>query len=282
MNFNPVLYKALRVQSRSYAVPLAIGAVNAVLFMLGFFGASGVISGMRQNLSTNYGAFLDIYFLVCGTEFLLLLLVLPGIGAAGLSSERASGTLELVISTRLSPLSLVLGKLEAMLLYTSVIIVSCIPAMILPLMYGGVKVTDAVVLALLYIPEAAYVLAACLCVTARETSVLKSSVMAYAGLFALLGGPVFPALMGRMLTPAGRNFAALALLICPGFPAADRLFRLCGRGSLSRELFLLFGLDPAGGIAGQAAPVSLLLHLALTVLFVLLAAYRAAPVRRRR
>ena len=218
---------------------------------------------------------------VVGTAFLLLLLITPAVGAAGLSSERASGTLELMLSTRLSPLKLVTGKLGSALLYSCVLIVSSIPAMIFPLMYGGVKVTDAVMAALLYVPEAALILSASLLVTARDRSVLRSSVLSYAALLALFALPLFPAFAGRLLSRGGNNYAALALLLCPGYPAAEALMKISGRGSLAGRLFLSFGLGHAGALADHAVPLSVFLHLMLSLLFTLLAAQRVGPEKPR-
>ena len=128
---NPVLQKdilgLLRLK-RVAAIQIAFVMVLA-LVVLGTWPQGGVIGGTVDISGVSgSGAVADslMMSLVLG-QLVLLILMVPGIAAVAITSEREAGTLEMLYASRLSAVQIVTGKIGLAIAYPLLLLISGLP-----------------------------------------------------------------------------------------------------------------------------------------------------------
>ena len=127
MKVNPVYKQEIKVSARSFRFPLVILLFNGVLALVALLNMYSVITQVRRTAEIQYSSFVNLYVFVAIVEFALLLFLIPAITAGSISGERERQTLDLMLTTRMSPMEIVLGKLFASLSTTLLLIVSSLP-----------------------------------------------------------------------------------------------------------------------------------------------------------
>ena len=82
------------------------------------------------------------YMIIAYTLFFMICLLVPGITGGSIAIERERKTLDILLTTHLSPWKIVFGKLESSLSMIFLIAFSTLPAVSLILIFGGVSVID--------------------------------------------------------------------------------------------------------------------------------------------
>ena len=85
-----------------------------------------------------------IFGVILVLQTLLTLLLAPALTSGGVSMEREKQTLELLITTPVSTLGLVIGKLASSLAYVLLLILASIPLMSLGFVFGGIAPEDVI------------------------------------------------------------------------------------------------------------------------------------------
>lgn len=106
-----------------------------------WFGSLGGVSpGFALSASVGHMLFTGILLL----ETLLVLILAPAFTASAISSEREHQTLDLLVTTPLSTLGVVVGKLVSALAWVLVLIVASVPLMSLVFVFGSVGPDDVI------------------------------------------------------------------------------------------------------------------------------------------
>lgn len=106
-----------------------------------WFGSLGGVSpGFALSASVGHMLFSGILVL----ETLLVLILAPAFTAGAISSEREHQTLDLLVTTPLSTLGIVVGKLVSALAWVLVLIVASVPLMSLVFVFGSVGPEDVI------------------------------------------------------------------------------------------------------------------------------------------
>lgn len=151
---NPVYRQETRAGSRSFRLPLIILVFNGVLAVVALLDMYTIINRVKLTAELQYSGFLGLYVFVATVEFVLLLILIPGITAGSISGERERRTLDLMQTTLLTPADLVFGKLASCLSTVFLLIVSSFPILGLVFIYGGVTMADIGFLLLSYMVTA--------------------------------------------------------------------------------------------------------------------------------
>jgi ABC-2 type transport system permease protein len=156
MIVNPVLVQEMRVRMRGGAAYLLLSAVILVFggFTLATFWAiTNVVrpvaaTGIPIAGATTQAPPIDrllvaqrgvIFFLLMSLwAIVLTALIVPGATSGAIARERETHTLPLIMSTPISPLSVVLGKLVAAASYIVLVVAAGIPLFTLVVMFGGI------------------------------------------------------------------------------------------------------------------------------------------------
>ncbi len=90
----------------------------------------------------NYASILQIYAIINAAEFGLVLFTVPALTAASISGEREKQTLEILLTTKLSPLQIILGKLASSISMVILLALSSLPVLAIVFTIGGVTLRD--------------------------------------------------------------------------------------------------------------------------------------------
>ncbi|HWQ29762.1 MAG TPA: ABC transporter permease subunit, partial [Negativicutes bacterium] len=150
MNINPVLMKELKVRMRGWRAAGIIALYLTVLSLVAVFI-------IYSTFVDHYGSTIDpqistgAYTGLAVIQFVLIMFIVPALTAGAISGEREKQTLDLVLCTRLKPISIVTGKLFASTSQTLLLIISSLPLFSMVFLYGGISMREVLQLFAFYI-----------------------------------------------------------------------------------------------------------------------------------
>lgn len=187
MKVNPVYRQETRISARSFRLPLIILLCNTILATVALLDMYSMVTQVRTTAEIQYSSFLSLYIFVASIEFVMVLLIVPALTAGSISGERERQTLNLLLTTRMTPADIVLGKLCASLSTVFLLVVSSFPILALVFIYGGVTLWDIVLLLVSFFSTAVLVGSIGICCS----SVLKRSTIATAASYCVMALLVF-------------------------------------------------------------------------------------------
>lgn len=146
MKINPVYRQESRVSARSFRLPLIILSCNSLLALVALLDMYSMVTQVKATAEIQYSSFLSLYIFGAAIEFAMLLLIVPALTAGSISGERERQTLNLLLTTRMTPADIVLGKLMSCLSTVFLLVVSSFPILALVFVYGGVTGRDILLL----------------------------------------------------------------------------------------------------------------------------------------
>lgn len=133
---NPVLLKELRQRFRTgkTAWLLALYLLVIGAFVLGFMylnwrGSPGIFQPNRSH---------ELFIMLSVTQLVLLGFVVPGLTAGVISGERERQTLNVLLTTRLTPRQIVWSKLVSSCAFVVLLVMATLPLYSIVFMYGGI------------------------------------------------------------------------------------------------------------------------------------------------
>lgn len=150
MNINPVLLKELKVRMRGWRAAGIIALYLMILSLVAFF----IIYTTFMN---PYGSSIDpqvsigAYTGLAVIQFILIMFIVPALTAGAIAGEREKQTLDLVLCTKLRPISIITGKLFASTSQTLLLIVSSLPLFSMVFLFGGISIKEVIQLFGFYI-----------------------------------------------------------------------------------------------------------------------------------
>ena len=145
MKINPVLRNESKLSVRTPRFSLMILIYISVL-------ATGTLIFYNSYSSDVYASGINpqgaitLYITMAIIQAILLMFIVPSLTATSICSEREKQTLEILLSTRLSPLQIILGKLSASSLKVIMLVICTIPLYAICGLIGGVKISNILLL----------------------------------------------------------------------------------------------------------------------------------------
>lgn len=135
---NPILKKELMVGSRSMKMSFAILGIDAflVLIVILVLASSNLMTGVS---GYDYSSLTWLFPILGCTECGLLSLIVPIITSGSISGERERQTLDIMLTTPVSPFSIAVGKLGSAMAVVMMYMVSSIPIMAIAFVLGGLS-----------------------------------------------------------------------------------------------------------------------------------------------
>lgn len=133
---NPVMKKELMVNSRSIKMPLAIMGVNAFLTLIAVLtmaGAGGNLSGYE------YSALVVLFPVLGCMECGMISLIVPILTSGSISGEREKQTLDIMLTTPVSPFSIAVGKLGSAMMIVMMYMITSVPIIAIAFVLGGMN-----------------------------------------------------------------------------------------------------------------------------------------------
>lgn len=141
MNINPVLLKELKVRMRGWKAAGIIALYLLILSLVALFI-------IYTTFMDPYGSSIDpqvsvgAYTSLAVIQFILIMFIVPALTSGAISGEREKQTLDLVLCTKLRPISIITGKLFASTSQTLLLIISSLPLFSLVFLFGGISIKE--------------------------------------------------------------------------------------------------------------------------------------------
>lgn len=215
---NPVLRREVLERFRTRRSPwflffwtIGIGLLGYVSYLVSQQVSTSILGRL---LATEYmGRFL--FQAMAILMMTSVILVIPGVTALSIVSERERQTLPLLQVTQLTPLQLVIGKLSSSMSYFLLLLVAVAPVVAIPLLFGGMSFGDVFAALAMMLATAIMLGSASIAISSRA----KSSRGAVAGSYAfafVIGFITFALVLAELLLlrpsnqslipPRGREF----------------------------------------------------------------------------
>lgn len=150
MRMNPVYKRESMVSARSVRLALVLMVLNGILALVALLNMYSTLAQVRLTAEIQYTSFLNLYVFLAVLEFIMVIFIMPALTAGSISGERERRTLELMLTTKMTPADIVLGKLMASLSTMGLLVISSFPILAMVFVYGGVTMKDIGLLLLCY------------------------------------------------------------------------------------------------------------------------------------
>lgn len=297
MRMNPVYKREAMVSARSFKLALILMIFNGILALVALLNMYSTLAQVRLTAEIQYTSFLDLYLFVAVLEFVMLIFIMPALTAGSISGERERQTLELMLTTRMRPSEIVMGKLMSSLSTMFLLIISSFPIIAMVFVYGGVTVNDIGLLLLCYIAAALFSGSLGLCCSALFRKSTVSTVASYAILGLVVIGTYginqfayymsgmhvdgYIASIGQTSVNAASGGLLYLLLVNPTTTFLVTISRLTGQAQAVANVGRWFGNDHTGPVFAQWGAVSILIQLFMSAVFVWIAIRAVSGGKRR-
>mgnify|MGYP002704092885 CR=1 FL=1 len=186
---NPIYRKELKQYARSRRAMWTLVAFNLILQLIGLFVYYISFARMgNQGLRIHYADILTVYRILVLTEFLLVMCVVPAISSGAVCGEREKQTFDPLLSTPMSPLQIVLGKLSASLHIVILLLISALPTFGLVFSIGGIRIRDLCALYICLILQAVVFGSSSILISAHCRKTATATVLSYLTMFLVVLG----------------------------------------------------------------------------------------------
>lgn len=155
---NPIYLKEIRMSVRSKKAGVILFLFNGLLAFFGLFFFYVVFdASSRYTGRIEYIDILNIYTAIVAVEFALVIFTVPGLTSGAISSEREKQTLDILLTTTLSPLRIIIGKLTSSISAMLLLAFSSFPILALVFAIGGIGIIDLIEFMVLIIVTAIFI-----------------------------------------------------------------------------------------------------------------------------
>ena len=215
----------------------------------------------------------------------MLILIMPALTAGSISGERERQTLDLMLTTCMTPADIVLGKLEAALGTMFLMVVSSLPILAMVFVYGGVAASDLILLVCCFFAAAMFMGSIGLCCSALFRRTTAATVAAYVVTAVLTAGTcginylvtyINQMRIGEYLASAeaggvsgGSGSLLYMLLLNPIATFSQVIGRLTASNQSWAQVGTWFGNEADNLLIGHWMGVSMVLQMTLAIVLVL-------------
>ena len=280
MNINPVLLKELKVRMRGWR---AAGIVVLYLSIMALVAVLIVYTSYMSPYSSSIDpqAAIGTYTGLAVIQFILIMFIVPALTAGAISGEREKQTLDLVLSTRLSPRSIIIGKLLASMSQIVLLIVASLPIFSMVFLFGGISVRDMLQLFGFYLATAVAVGSIGVFFSTYFKRTTASTVLTYGAVAMLAFGTILVALFYiRIFYQLNyqKYFPLLYANPLAGF--SSLIASQYGTGGGVNILPGFYVTNPAGMKGPAPWVINIIFDLVLSVILLIFASIRINPLRK--
>lgn len=280
MKINPVLRNEskLTVRTPRFTVMLliyvAVLSAGALIFY-NSYSSEIYASGINMQGS------ITLYIIMAVIQAVLLMFIVPSLTATSICSEREKQTLDILLSTRLSPLQIILGKLSASSLKVIMLVVCTIPLYAICGLIGGVKLSNILALVGYFIVCTIFVGSLGVLVSSYSKTSKAATALTYGlVLFIFIGTLIIAYVLLFLKTFRGGymgNTVELSPIIYLS-PAVGFFTLLANQVGFGDMMYM----TGQAGIYEHAEHISILIQLGLSAVFIFLAARKLNPLNEKK
>ncbi len=286
MRLNPIVKKDLKVSARSMRLSWGLFLYEGVLVMA-FLLAMFVIQEENSYIYSSgniYGSLVYLFPVIAIVQVFIVALITPILTASSISGEKERQTFDIMLTTCMSPFSIVLGKVISAVIRILFYVAASLPIMALSFVVGGLSWSYLVYFILAILLLAVFsgsigILSSSLC---RKS--ITAVILSFGMYFVVYGLTFLPLIMSLVLGKGNAGESMLVLLINPGmFFEEFFMHMLVGESAMTEVCD--YGSSDVGMITYALSHgkiwvfVSAACILGLAMVFMLLAAWRVNPMK---
>lgn len=283
MRINPVLKNEGRLATRNIRfsmmilVFISLLSMGAVILFKANVG-DAMVQGI--NLSGN----VVIYIVLAFIEAILLLFIVPALTSTAICSEREKQTLDILLSTNMSPLSIIIGKLISSVSKVVIMIIATMPVYAITFFIGGVNIGNIISLSLFFIVTTFFVGAIGLFVstvikTSKASTAITYGVTLFIFIAVLIISVICMVISANNNTTTGVSDVNLPIF-CYLSPIIGFISMLIDQ--LGGTQFGIIGSIDFIPYSEHAVLISIAVQLIITVVLILLSAYKLNPLNKKK
>lgn len=141
IRLNPIIKKDFQVAARSMRISWGLFAYEAVL-ALTYMLAMSVIRELNDNIYGDgniYKSLIYLFPVLAVAQLIIVALIVPIMTSSSISGEKERQTFDIMMTTCMSPFSIVLGKVFSAVLRILFYVAAGMPIMALPFVVGGLS-----------------------------------------------------------------------------------------------------------------------------------------------
>lgn len=189
MHLNPIYKKELKQNARMKKTAVMLFFYNLLLSVFGLFALYLIFHGnLQKGFSIAYSNILNIYAIITGIQFILVLFIIPAMTAGTISGEREKQTLDILLTTRISPVQIVIGKLASSISMMMLLAFSSLPIIAMVFSIGGITLFDLLQFMILIIITAIYLGSIGILFSAFSKKTTAATVCSYMTVLFITGG----------------------------------------------------------------------------------------------
>lgn len=284
MRVNPVLRNESKISVRSIKFTLMIFAYIAVLSVAVMIYYSSVNEAIFSN-----GLYLEssklFYVVMAIGQAILLLFIVPALSSTAICSEREKQTLDILLSSKLTPLQIIIGKVSASSLRVIILIISTMPLYAIGALIGVVKISNILSLIVFFIVNTIFVSSIGVFISTCAKTSKVSTTLSYAVVLAIYMGIIVITWAILIITIYNKDMSGTALTTMPKAspivylsPVVGFVSLLLNQVGLGLEFSSIFS---EFGISMYSEYISIVIQLVLSGLFIYLASVKLNPLNKK-
>ena len=284
MRVNPVLRNESKISVRSIKFTLMIFAYIAVLSVAVMIYYSSVNEAIFSN-----GLYLEssklFYVVMAIGQAVLLLFIVPALSSTSICSEREKQTLDILLSSKLTPLQIIIGKVSASSLRVIILIISTMPLYAIGALIGVVKISNILSLIVFFIVNTIFVSSIGVFISTCAKTSKVSTTLSYAVVLAIYMGIIVITWAILIITIYNKDMSGTALTTMPKAlpivylsPVVGFVSLLLNQVGLGLEFSSIFS---EFRISMYSEYISIVIQLVLSGLFIYLASVKLNPLNKK-
>lgn len=139
---NPVFRKELMFHRKSSQISIIVLTCNALLWIFTVFQLLQMDRDILMFKTIGNLSFISLFRSVIMVEFLIIFVSVPLASALSITGDRERRTLDLILTSLVTPKEVILGKLMNSLYIIGLTLISTLPVLSICFMYGGMTAID--------------------------------------------------------------------------------------------------------------------------------------------
>lgn len=198
MRISPIYKTELRINVRSKKMVVLILSFNLILAAITLYS---LYFNFEAKEIAEYSTMLNIYALIVTMLFTFCILIVPGVTASSITSEREKQTIGILLSTNVSTIDIVISKLISSISQVMLLIISSMPIVSLIFLIGGVTFMNMIEMFLLLMVTTVYVGSISLFWSAVAKRSLTATICAYCSIFGIMFLTLIPNMIAIFTNP---------------------------------------------------------------------------------
>ncbi len=200
---NPILASSALRRMRSMRTVMIFTIYGAFMLVFAILSSLQVLNQKTMTIGSMRQG-IDYYIYAVALQFIMILLVAPGMTAGAIAGERERQTLDLILVTHTGAFGIALGKLLESFGFVALVLFSGLPMLSVVLLFGGIGLAQVLTVMLFMLVSALGALSVGLLASAIFKRTAAATVVAYLSVFAIGILTLIPTMM--------RNEALVALM----------------------------------------------------------------------